>query len=80
MPSERRVLAKLVARWVGSTRGIFELADVRHVELDGPVEFDSADSPGPGDKAFVVMNESGRAVRWQPYGAARDQRPPDQRP
>jgi hypothetical protein len=71
MPSERRVLAKLVARWVGSKRGIFELADGNQVELDGPVEFDSPTSPGPGDRALVVMNESGRPVRWETYVAPR---------
>jgi hypothetical protein len=71
MPGERRVLAKLIARWVGSRRGIFELADGSQVELEGPVEFDSPDSPGPGDKAFVVTNDSGRPMRWEPYLAAR---------
>ena len=71
MPAERRVLGKLVARWVGTKRGIFELADGSQVELEGPVEFDSPDSPGPGDKALVVMTESGRPVRWEPYFAAR---------
>jgi hypothetical protein len=74
---ERRALAKLVARWVGSRRGIFELADGSQVELEGPLEFDSPDSPGPGDKAFVVMDESRRPVRWEPYVAARAQGPPD---
>jgi hypothetical protein len=67
MPAERRVLAKLVARWVGTGRGVFELADGSQVELEGSVEFDSPSSPAPGDKAFVVMNESGQPVRWEPY-------------
>jgi hypothetical protein len=77
MPAERRVLAKLVARWVGSRRGMFELADGRRVELEGPVEFDSPDSPAPGDKAFVVMDESGHPVRWEPYLAARSRQARD---
>lgn len=70
MPGERRVLAKLVARWVGSRRGIFELADGSQVEVEGPVEFDSPDSPAPGGKAFVVIDDSGRPLRWEPYFAA----------
>jgi hypothetical protein len=67
MPAERRVLAKLVARWVGTGRGVFELADGSKVEVEGSVEFDSPTSPTPGDKAFVVMDESGQPVRWEPY-------------
>ena len=70
MPGERRVLAKLVARWVGSRRGIFELADGSQVEVEGPVEFDSPDSPAPGGNAFVVIDDSGRPLRWEPYVAA----------
>ena len=69
MPGERRVLAKL-ARWVGSKRGVFELADGSHVEVEGPLEFDSPDSPAPGGKAFVVIDDSGRPVRWELYLAA----------
>jgi hypothetical protein len=67
---ERRVLAKLVARWIGSTRAVFELADGSQVELEGPVEFDSPESPAPGEKAFVVVNEVGLPVRWLKRGSA----------
>jgi hypothetical protein len=44
---------------------VFEVADGSKVEVEGPVEFDSPTSPAPGDKAFVVMNESGHPVRWE---------------
>ena len=71
MPRERRVLARLVGRYVGTTRGVFELADGGHVEVDGVVGFDSAEAPEPGQKAFVVIDESGWAFRWEPYGGAR---------
>lgn len=74
MPRERRVLARLVGQYVGTTRGVFELADGNHVEADGLVRFDSAEAPEPGQKAFVVMDESGRALRWEPYGGARPRR------
>jgi hypothetical protein len=71
MPRERRVLARLVGRFVGTTRGVFELADGAQVEIDGPVEFDSADSPEPGEKALVVIDEGGRPLRWEPYAGTR---------
>jgi hypothetical protein len=77
MPRERRVLARLVGRYVGTTRGVFELADGAHVEIDGLVGFDSAEAPEPGQKAFVVIDESGRALRWEPYTGARLRREPD---
>jgi hypothetical protein len=77
MPRERRVLARLVGRYVGTTRGVFELADGALVEVDGVVGFDSAEGPEPGQKAFVVMDESGRALRWEPYAGARLRRGPD---
>jgi hypothetical protein len=67
MPHERRVLAKLVGRYGGTSRGVFELADGSHVEIDGIVDFDSAEAPEPGQKAFVVLDEIGRALRWEPY-------------
>ena len=69
MPGERRVLGRLVGRQAG-TRGVFELADGSHVEIAGAVGFDSADAPEPGEKAFVVIDDSGRALRWEPYAAA----------
>ena len=56
---------------------MFELADGGRVELEGPVEFDSPDSPAPGDKAFVVIDESGNPVRWEPYLAARSRQARD---
>ena len=74
---ERRVLARLVGRYVGTTRGVFELADGGRVEVDGVVGFDSADAPEPGQKAFVVVDESGRALRWEPYAGTRSRRKPD---
>jgi hypothetical protein len=77
MPTERRVLAKLVGRYVGTTRGVFELADGAQVEVDGPLEFDSAEAPEPGQKALVVIDESGRPVRWEPYAGARLRPGPD---
>lgn len=77
MPRERRVLAKLVGRYVGTARGVFELADGGHVEVDGVVDFDAAEAPEPGQKAFVVMDESGRALRWEPYAGARPRREPE---
>jgi hypothetical protein len=70
-PRERRVLGKLIARYVGTTRGVFELADGRHVDVEGGAEFDSAEAPEPGQKAFIMVNEAGRALRWEPYVGAR---------
>jgi hypothetical protein len=76
MPSERRVLARLVGRYVGTTRGVFELADGSYVEADGPVEFDSAEAPQPGQKALLVIDQSGKPLRWEPYaGAGAGRRP-----
>jgi hypothetical protein len=77
MPHERRVLAKLVGRYVGTRRGVFELADGGRVEVDGVVDLDSAEAPVPGQKAFVVMDESGRALRWEPYAGTRLRPGPD---
>jgi hypothetical protein len=74
MPRERRVLAKLIGQYVGTTRGVFELADGAHVEVHGLVGFDSADAPEPGQKAFVVLDEIGRALHWEPYPGARPRR------
>lgn len=71
MPRERRVLAKLVGRWMGTNRGMFELGDGRQVEVDGLVGFDSLEAPDPGEKAFVVIDESGRPIRWEPYAGGR---------
>jgi hypothetical protein len=59
MTSERCVLGKLVARYVGTARGVFELADGRRGEVDGVVPFDSAESPGIGEKRSLVN-------RWIP--------------
>jgi len=61
------VLAKLVGRYPGTTRGVFELGDGRQVEVDGSVEFDSPDAPKVGDKALVVIDAGGRALRWERY-------------
>jgi predicted RNA-binding protein with PUA domain len=74
MPRERRVLARLVGRYVGTTRGVFEFADGGHVEIDGVLDFDSAEAPEPGEKAVVVVDENGRVLRWEPYGGARHRR------
>lgn len=70
MSRERRVLARLVGRYVGTSRGVFELADGSHVEVDGLFSLDSTEAPEPRQKAFVVMDESGRVLRWEPYGGA----------
>jgi hypothetical protein len=70
-------LARLVGRYVGTTRGVFELADGCHVEIDGVVGFDSAEAPEFGKKALVVIDESGRALRWEPYAGARLRPEPD---
>jgi hypothetical protein len=67
MGSERRVLAKLVARYVGEARGIFELADGHRVELEGALPFDSTDMPEPGDKALVILDADDTPMRWEPY-------------
>lgn len=77
MPLERRVLARLVGQYVGTTRGVFELANGTHVEVVGVVGFGTAEAPEPGEKAFVVMDESGRALRWEPYAGARLRRGSD---
>jgi hypothetical protein len=77
MSRERRVLARLIGQYVGTTRGVFELADGGRVEVNGVVGFGSAEAPEPGEKAFIVMDESGRAIRWEPYGGARLRRRPD---
>jgi hypothetical protein len=74
---ERRVLARLVGRSGGASRGIFELADGRQVELEGVVNFDVVDTPAPGEKAFVVIDASGQALRWEPYPGARLRRHPE---
>jgi methylmalonyl-CoA mutase cobalamin-binding domain/chain len=68
---ERRVLARLVERSSGRGRGVFELADGRRVELEGVIDFDAVDAPSPGEKAFVVTDASGQALRWEPYPGAR---------
>src|SRR5215204_4632271 len=75
MPGDRRVLARLVGRYVGTTRGVFELGDGRHVEAGGVVGFDSAEAPEIGGKALVVMDESGGALSWEPYAGARPPSP-----
>jgi hypothetical protein len=77
MRTERRVLAKLVGRYVGTTRGVFEFADGSQVEIDGPIEFDSAEAPERGQKALVLMDESGRPLRWEPYLGAHLRPGPD---
>ena len=70
MPRERKVLATLVGRYVGTSRGVFELADGTQVELDGPLRLDSDETPEPGQKTLVVVDETGQPVRWEPYPAA----------
>jgi hypothetical protein len=77
MTSERRILATLAARYVGTGRGVFELADGRHVDVDGAVVFDSAEAPAVGEKALIVLDEQGRALRWEPYPGARLRRSGD---
>jgi hypothetical protein len=67
MPTERRVLAKLVRPCVGTTRGVFELADGREVEVDGMLRFDTLNAPRKGEKALVVIDDRGEALRWEPY-------------
>jgi hypothetical protein len=64
---ERRVLAKLVARDPVGSRGVFELGDGRRVTVDGHIDLDAADAPRIGEKALVVIDEGGRALRWEPY-------------
>jgi hypothetical protein len=61
------VLARLVARYAGTTRGLFELADGRQVEADGTIGFESVEAPEVGEKAFLVMDERGNVLRWEPY-------------
>jgi hypothetical protein len=70
MPRERKMLATLVRRHVGTSRGVFELADGTQVELDGPLRFDSDETPEPGQKALVIVDEARHPVRWEPYPGA----------
>lgn len=74
-PRQRRVLAKLVSRRAGTTRGTFEFADGRVVEVDGATDFKSTDAPRVGDKALIVMDQDGQVLRWEPYAGARLRRP-----
>jgi hypothetical protein len=74
-PRQRRVLAKLVSGRAGTTTGTFEFADGRVVEVDGATDFKSADAPRVGEKAFIVMDQDGQALRWEPYGGGRLRRP-----
>jgi hypothetical protein len=71
MRPERRVLAKLVAWSAGACHGLFELADGRRVEIEGVVDLDSLEAPSPGEKVFIIIDECGRPVRWEPYVGAR---------
>jgi hypothetical protein len=71
MASERRVLAKLIARYPGTTRGLFELADGRTVEADGVLGFESDEAPRTGEKALIVTDGGGKVLRWEPYAATR---------
>jgi hypothetical protein len=73
---QRRVLAKLVGRQLGTTTGSFEFADGRVVEVEGAVEFDADDAPQIGEKAFVVIDENGDAQYWEPYAGGRLRRRP----
>jgi hypothetical protein len=66
----RRVLAKFVARSAGTTRAIFELGNGDRVEVEDVVAFDAPAAPKIGQKAFVVVDEEGRALRWEPYPGA----------
>lgn len=68
---ERRVLGKLVGRYVGTSRALFELGNGRQVEVEGVVEVDSVEAPGTGEKALIVMDQRGRPLRWEPYLGAR---------
>jgi hypothetical protein len=70
-------LGRLVGGHPGTTRGIFELGDGRHVEVDGVVGFDAVEAPTIGEKALVVMDETGRALRWEPYPGGRLRRRSD---
>jgi len=70
-PRERRVLARLVRRDPGSTRGVFELADGTHVEVESASFVDASQAPAVGEKALVVLARSGRALRWEPYVGTR---------
>lgn len=74
MGRQRRVLAKFVGGRSGISRGMFELADGRRVEVDGAVGLDSPEAPQPGEKALVVLDERGRALRWEPYAGRRLER------
>ena len=51
--------------------GFCELADGRCVEAGGPVGFDAAEAPRPGEKAFLMVDENGQVLRWEPYPAGR---------
>jgi len=68
---ERRVLAKLVTRDLVGARAVFELGDGRQVGVQGGIGLDAVDAPAIGDKALLVMDESGRPVRWEPYPGGR---------
>jgi hypothetical protein len=61
------VLARLIGRSRTPTLGVFELGDGRRVEVEGGAGLDAADAPVPGQKAFVVMDQDGQAIRWEPY-------------
>jgi hypothetical protein len=74
MSGERQVLGKLVGRYAGTTRGVFELGDGRHVEVEGIISMDAVEAPQPGEKALVVLDEHGRALRWEPYAGAHRRR------
>ena len=65
------MLGVFVGRSAGDRRGIFELADGRHVEADGAVGFDAAEAPRPGEKAFLVVDADRQVLGWEPYPAGR---------
>lgn len=67
-------MATLIGRYVGTSRGIFELADGRQVEASGGPMFDSPACPEIGDKVFLVLDRSGEVLRWEPYPGARSRR------
>jgi hypothetical protein len=69
-PRERRVLGRLVQQHAGTSRGVFELGDGTRVEAEGAVGFDTHEAPSLGEKAFVVIDGCGRALRWEPYVGA----------
>jgi hypothetical protein len=61
------MVAKLVGRYVGTTRGVFEFGDGTTVEADGPVVFDDVAAPGMGERAILVTDADGRVLRWEPH-------------